>query len=169
MAHLLNGCSRFSGLYSTRHDKLVNKYADELSRLWQFSGVNQQISTSFPDLLFNANQGRLKPDIVLKSEENIFLVDVACPYDYYIQSSFNQKMDHYNELCLSLNRMNHHCEVLPLIVGSTGLIHRKCLPYLIKLGLSKGSAKGLCKFSSNSNILFARSIWSRRCSLVFDR
>ena len=73
---------------------------------------------------------------VLKSENNIFLVDVACPYDYYIQSAFNQKMDHYNQLCLSLKSMDYHSKVLPLIVGSCGIIHNKCLPYLIKLGLS---------------------------------
>ena len=169
MAHLLNGCKRFSGLYSTRHDKLVNKFGEELSKFWEFLRINQQISTSFPELPLLSEHKHLKPDIVLKRDNTIYMVDVACPYDFYIQSAFNQKMDHYNGLCLSIRNMNYQCEVIPLVVGSCGIIHNRCLPYLIKLGLPKCQAKGLCKYSCNSNILFARSLWTRRCSLIFGQ
>ena len=167
MAHLLNGCKQFSGLYSSRHDKLVNKYADELSKYWVFCKNNKLISTSLPDFNINEDLKCLKPDILLKNENHIYIVDVACPYDLYIQTSYNQKLEHYKQLCESIKHSGYQSDIIPLIVGSCGIIHKKCLHSFTKLGLPKTHAKGLCKFSSNSNILFANAIWARRCSLIF--
>ena len=168
MSHILNGCKRLSGLYTSRHDKLVNKFAEEISRCWLMSKINKQITTSLENIVLPQELKTLKPDIVVKNRYIVYLIDVACPYDLYIETAFQRKNDYYEALCAEINRSGYKCEVLPLIVGSCGIIHKKCLPYLIKLGLHKKQAKGLCKYSSNSNILFARYIWSRRCSLIFD-
>ena len=56
--------------------------------------------------------------------------------------------------------------VYPIVVGSTGLIHRRTLQCFMDCGMPKNQAKGLCKWMSNSNIMVARDIWSIWCRLV---
>ena len=169
MAHLLNGCAVFSGLYTTRHDKLVNKYSDEIEKYWSKCIVNKTIATSLPNITLPRSLTSLKPDIVVMNVSKVvYLIDVACPYDIYLEATFQRKTEYYGELAGEINKAGYKCSVLPLIIGSCGIVHKKCLPSFTKLGVPKRQAKGLCKFSSNSNILFARSIWARRCSLVFD-
>ena len=130
--------------------------------------VNKQAATTLPNIALSEAVRCLKPDIVVKNMNVVYLIDVACPYDLYIENAFLRKKVYYEPLAAEISRSGFTCQILPLIVGSCGIIHRKCLPYLIKLGLPKKQAKGLCKYSCNSNILFARNIWSRRCSLIFD-
>ena len=168
MSHLLNSCQRFSGLYTSRHDKLVHKYAEEISKIWKMCTINKTAATSLPSITLSESSKCLKPDIIVKDTNVVYIIDVACPYDLYIENAFLRKREHYDPLAAEIVRSGYKCQVLPLIVGSCGIIHRKCLPYLIKLGLTKKQSKGLCKYSCNSNILFARNIWSRRCSLIFD-
>ena len=168
MAHLLNGCKRFAGLFTARHDKLVNKLADEITKYWAVCVVNKQISISLTNISLPHALKILKPDIVVMKRKVVYIIDVACSYDLFIENAFSRKKDHYGPLAVELTRSGYDCEVLPIIVGSCGIIHKMCLPYMIKLGLPKKQAKALCKYSCNSNILFARNIWSRRCSLVFD-
>ena len=73
-----HGCSRFACLYSLRH-RLVNKFGEELSGDWEFTGVNQQFSTSLPEIPLTDELKCLKPDILLKKENNIsYLYIISC-------------------------------------------------------------------------------------------
>ena len=104
---------------------------------------------------------------MLRNHEKIVPMDVhiACPYDLYLNELHDRKQEIYSEVNFEINKV-FRCEVLPFIVGSTGLIHKKCLQTLMSLDIPKIQAKGLCKWCSNSNILFARKIWKVWCRLV---
>ena len=167
MTHLLNGCKEFKDNYSKRHDKIVGKVAEELKHFWPFVSTNKTIGSALEELPLKDHLKILRPDIVLRNHEKIVLIDVACPYDLFLVELFDRKLNIYIELNYEINK-TVKCEVLPFIVGSTGLVHKKCLKTLMSLGTPNRQAKGLCKWCSSSNILFARHIWNVRCRLVKD-
>ena len=77
-----------------------------------------------------------------------------------------KKRRKYAALSEEIERNGFRCSVKPVIVGSTGSVHKMALPHLMQMGLPKKQGKGLCKWFSNSNILVARSIWNVRCRRV---
>ena len=167
MAHLLNGCKECKDVYSSRHDKIVSKLEIELGPFWNEIHVNKCVSTSLPfvsqdDLL------SLKPDVVLLKGPNCVIGEVSCPYDLYANEVYDEKRRKYAALSEEIERNGFRCSVKPVIVGSTGSVHKMALPHLMQMGLSKKQGKGLCKWFSNSNILVARSIWNVRCRRLLD-
>ena len=98
----------------------------------------------------------------------VIIADVACPYDLYADELYKSKTEKYADLVNFVSR-TYNSVFLPIIIGSCGFVHHKTLNNLMKLGLSKRRAKGLCKYFSNCNIFFARNIWNKRCSSVHER
>ena len=168
MAHLLSSCSEFKDVYSARHNKIVNKLGQELESVSVNLFVNKCISTSLEELNLPRNLLCLKPDIVTKHEKQIKILEVSCPYDLYLQNTFETKKSKYAPLKDAIESKGYQCDIMPFIVGSVGLVHSFCYVYLVQLGIPKRQAKGFCKWCSNSNIFFARNIWNTRCRLVYD-
>ena len=167
MADLLNSCKEFKRNYSARHDEICNKLCFELTGLWSCIHLNKTAKTSFPELNLVPELQPLKPDLVLKGHDMVIIADVACPYDLYADEVYKAKIEKYGHLTAFI-ASKYRCVFLPVVIGSCGFVHKKTLGNLIKLGLNKRRAKGLCKYFSNSNIFFARNIWNKRCSLVHD-
>ena len=166
MAHLSNGCKEFKD-YSKRHDKIVGKVAEELKHVSPFVSTNRTIGSALEELHLKDHLKILRPDIVLRNHQKIVPIDVACPYDLFLDELFDRTLNIYLELNYEINK-TVKCEVLPFIVGSTRLVHKKCLKTLMSLGIPNRQAKGLCQWCSSNNILFARHIWNVRCRLVKD-
>ena len=110
----------------------------------------------------------LKPDLVLLKGSNCVIGEVSCPYDLYANEVYDEKRRKYAALSEEIERNGFRCPVKPVIIGSTGSVHKMALPHLMEMGLSKKQGKGLCKWFSNSNILVARSIWNVRCRRLLD-
>ena len=88
MSHILNSCKEFRRHYSKRHDKLVCKICKELQPFWSEIFNNKTIGTSFTQLASVSTVKALKPDLVLKSRNFVVIMDVTCPYDLYMEESF---------------------------------------------------------------------------------
>ena len=152
MANLLNGCKKIKDVYSSRHDKIVSKLAIELGPFWNEIHVNKCVSSSLPfvsqdDLL------SLKPDVVLLKGSDCVIAEASCPHDLYANEVYDEKRRKYAALSEEIERNGFRCSVKPVIVGSTGSVHKMALPNLMQMGLPKKQGKGLCKWFSNSNIL----------------
>ena len=168
MAHLLNSCSEFKDVYSSRHDKIVNKLGQELESVSVNLFVNKCVSTSLEELNLPRSLLCLKPDIVTKHKKQVKILEFLCPYDLYLQNTFETKKSKYAPLKDAIESKSYQCDIIPFIVGSVGLVHSFCYVYLVQLGIPKRQAKGFCKWCSNSKIFFARNIWNTRCHLVHD-
>ena len=84
MVHIFIGCRQFKNSYSTRHNTLVEKIASELPHVM---AVDKTIGSTFKELGLSSSEHpelHLKPDIVLRHENEVPIIDVACPYDLYI-------------------------------------------------------------------------------------
>ena len=74
-----------------------------------------------------------KPDIIIqeKDSERCLIIDVAMPSDYNIQKRATEKMSKYVDLQIECQRMwNKKVEVIPIIIGATGIVERGIQSYL---------------------------------------
>ena len=94
-----------------------------------------------------------KPDIVVwkKNENKCFIIDIyVC---HWTKTFTNRKIDNYASLTVGLHRLypNYSYEVVPIVLGATGLITNSLVKYMTKLfnkecvtrDNSKIAAKGL--------------------------
>ena len=75
-----------------------------------------------------------------RNHEKIVPMDVhiAFPYDLYLNELHDRKQEIYSEVNFKIFKIKvFRCEILPFIVGSTGLIHKKCLQTLMSLDIPK--------------------------------
>ena len=170
-AHVLNGCSKLKNNYSKRHDRIVEKIGREIRSRENKVIVNKTVRTALRESGLRAEDSdegllNLKPDIVIKQENKLIILDVACPYDLYFAELCEAKINKYRDLQRYLTTNYMECKVDAIIVGSLGTIHKKALKILMDTGMPKGKAKGLLKWKSTSSIIGSRQIWNLRCKLV---
>ena len=91
MSHVLSGCKKFGNNYSKRHDRVVEKSSEELTSDTEIY-VNKLFSTTFREFKENQYAATWKPDIAIKTGNNILIINVACPYDLYIENTYKQKL-----------------------------------------------------------------------------
>ena len=58
----------------------------------------------------------------------------------YLELPFHRKKEYFGEL--GDQKSGYKCEIIPPIVGCCNIIHKMCVPSLIKL-INKNQAKGL--------------------------
>ena len=122
MSHVLNSCKQFRNNYSRRHDKLVDKVDQELKSYWAEVYNDKLEYTSFHQLDCNLTLRRLKPDLVLKTNKSVVIIDVACPYDLYMEESVVAKVAKYEALKDAVDQyyeeVNVHTLLLLVLQGS---------------------------------------------------
>ena len=91
----------------------------------------------------------------------VIIADAACPYDLYSDEVYKTKIEKYGHRTAFI-ASKYRCVFLPVVIGSCGFVHKKTLGNLIKLGVNKRRAKGLCKYFSNSNIFFLQGIFGTK-------
>ena len=78
-----------------------------------------------------------KPDIVVwkKNENKCFIVDMCVPLDENVHKQEKMKIDNYTLLTAGLRRSypNYSYEVVPIVLGGTGLITNSLVKYMTKL------------------------------------
>ena len=94
------------------------------------------------------------PDLIIIDETNreVFLVEVGCTFDSSLEEAFLTKQVKYQPLVQAITHIGYTCQLVVLIFGSLGHIHRLVVRGLRIMGLSKCKAKQLatyCSISSN--------------------
>ncbi|XP_060879678.1 uncharacterized protein LOC132951758 [Metopolophium dirhodum] len=113
LAHVVDHCMRYTGLYMARHNSVVARIKKAASARFEVLSENQALG----------DQG-LRPDLVLKKGPNIYIVDVTVPFDNRLAAfevAVAEKRAKYEELRAWL-AARHGCEavVVPFIVGALG-------------------------------------------------
>jgi hypothetical protein len=164
-SHALNGCRSFKGLYTERHDRCVKIVTDLVEKRIATEHCevfhDQRVEVEGLDLV---NVRFNKPDLCMIDHANskAFIVELACPYDPFIDMCYQTKFDKYMPLCLLLNTAGFHTKIIVLIIGSLGNVHRRFVPGLQQLGISKREAKTTARYTSISVMIGSRRVWQRR-------
>ena len=162
-SHALNGCSKLKGLYIERHDRCVQVLRRELEEnvLTEFCEIYENQTVSLDGL---SVAGPCKPDLCIIDHLNsvAFIIEIANPFDTFIDKCYEHKFHKYMPLCLTLNEAGFFTKIIVLIIGSLGTVHRRFGKGLMLLGLSKRKSKSLTKYLSLSVMIGSRRIWARR-------
>ena len=118
--------------------------------------VNKTVRTALREsgLQVEDNDERLlnlKPDIVIREENKLIILDIACPYDLYLAELYEAKINKYRDLRDTSQRITWSAKLMQ--EGSLGTIHKKALIVLMDTGMPKSKAKGLLKWSVTSSII----------------
>ena len=80
-----------------------------------------------------------KPDIVLwkKKECKCYIIDICVCLDVNIDKNIKQKLDNYLSLAAELKRLyeQYTFEILPIVIGATGLVTKKTFEVFESLGI----------------------------------
>ena len=143
--HILAGCPTSQNAYSKRHNMLCDKVARELKLK---GGPSRRVWRE--KMCLAANGRHYKPDIVVKDDNVITVIDMTCPYEksegYLIQSE-DAKVAKYEPLKRDAHWtreiegnngiMATSIEVVGIAVGAVGTITRSTFRKLNELKLGK--------------------------------
>lgn len=162
-SHALNTCRELRGLYIERHDRCVELVRKELEKsvVTDFVQVFDNEAVSL-DGQVAIDSG--KPDLCLIDHRNsvAFIVEVANPFDSFLDQCYCTKFDKYMPLCIKLNDAGFFTKVIVLVIGSLGHVHKRVVSGLTLLGLSKRQSTGLARYMSISVMIGSRRAWARR-------
>ncbi len=107
------------------------------------------------------------PDIVNISQngQKVTLFEVSCAFDLFMEDSYCSKILKYQSLISTVENLGYKCQLIVLVFGSLGHVHRLAIRGLCIGGLSKTRAKQLAKYCSISATIGSMFIWKRRCFL----
>jgi hypothetical protein len=106
-----------------------------------------------------------RPDIVIIDhiQKQVKITEISVPFDCHIDTCYQEKFNKYFPLSMEINSLGYHCEIIVLIMGTLGVTHKKFIPGLIKMNISKAESKFLAKFCSISSIIGSHQVWKERC------
>lgn len=151
LAHVVDHCMRYTSLYMARHNAIVARIKVASALRFDLLSENQVIGT----------QG-LRPDLVLRRGNKIFIVDVTIPFDNRMaafEAAAVEKRTKYEELRSEL-AASHNAEVVvvPFIVGALGSWDPVNDPFLRSL-CSRSYAALFRKLCVSDVIGFSRDIY----------
>ena len=171
MSHVLNGCNVLNNFYSRRHDRLVNKLADELKLIIQSKSifVNKLCESVFPHLKEElVKVGHRKPDILVFSNDICYIVEITVCYDTYFEHSYTGKIERYGMLLNCLSQHGIEAKLLVMCFGSLGCIRSNVRNNLRMLGFDYDNIKSFLSWASISCIIGANYIWRHRVKKIFN-
>ena len=165
--HILAGCHTSRDAFSKRHNMLCDKVAKELRLNGGPSRRVWRERTCFSD-------GRqYKPDIVVRDDNIITVVDMTCPYEKsedYLHSREDDKVTKYEplkrdkqwtrEIEVLFDTVFERIEIVRVAIGAIGTITSRTLRKLNELKLGK-IAKSLQMIASNCSAQIIRGHLSR--------
>ena len=171
VSHVLNGCPCFKLMYQDRHNRIVNLLFDKIAnknkecRVLKDKVLKPNLFNSTLDSFSHQNT---RPDIVVIDEESksVIINEICTPYDCHMTMSYEGKFNKYFPLCLEINEMGYHTEVVVLLIGSMGSVHKQFVSGLRKNNISQSEANYLAKFCSVSSCIGSFRVWKKRCSFL---
>ena len=168
-SHALNCCRRLKGLYTERHDRCVELVRREVEKTIVTDHVavfdNQPVCLDGVSCVDNS-----RPDLCIVDHSNstAFIVELANPFDPFIDQCYQTKFNKYMPLCLKMAEAGFNTKVIVLVIGSLGSVHRRVVSGLRMLGLSQRQSKGLARYLSVSVMIGSRRVWARRRYLISE-
>ena len=152
LPHVLNHCMRYSAAYTLRHNAIVDRIKTAAAA--RFTTIGENISLD--------NSG-LRPDLVLKRNNEVFIVDVTIPFENRLQaltSAAAAKLEKYQPLAERLKRQYNYrkVSVVPFIVGSLGSWWTGNDPFMRKL-CSRSYAELMRRLCVADTIRWSRDIY----------
>jgi hypothetical protein len=149
LAHILGQCIHTKGPRIKRHHEIRDLIESSLRE-------NEAVEvTKEPDLTVPTGE-KLKPDLVIKNREGVFVVDVTVRHEDgdYLSSARDEKIAKYRDLLPQLRESSElRSEVLPIVVGTRGAMPPdtvRCL-YILKIK-TKAQLKTISLIALRSSI-----------------
>ena len=169
ISHVLNGCRVSKNSIQKRHNRIVNIISKNISEANPGSDITiDRIIT--PEMLGESNTTfveleHTRPDIcVINHEDNSSLIiEVAIPFDAFINECYQHKFNQYLPLCQRMNDFGYSCRVIVLIIGSLGSVHKRFHGGLKLAGISSVRSKAIARYCSVSAMIGSHIIWKQRC------
>jgi hypothetical protein len=137
LGHILGLCQYTKGLRIKRHDEAKLILADTLQ--------NDKRNEVFVEPTLKVDGDLYKPDLVVKNEDRVLVVDVTVRYENkdYLSKAEREKVDKYQKCTEFLKKKFNVSEglVLPVVLGSRGVITPKSEDNLKLMGVSKSIIK----------------------------
>ena len=139
-------------MYIARHDRIVDLIVKDISSNYSSSVKMYKDSCVKPSMFQNCNSSEAfshvsanTPDVVVVNEEisEVFIVEVACTFDYSMEEAFMTKIIKYQPLLNIISELGYQRRILVFIFGSLGHTHRLVVRGLQQLGMPKKRAKRL--------------------------
>ena len=175
LSHILNGCKKSKKQIQTRHNRIVNIIASNLSQnnedkcilvdqVVKQAHFLQESSGRFADIQHS------RPDICIIDYANgkCSIVEVATPYDPFLNDCYDSKFQKYIPLCQRIQETGFHCTVIVLVIGSLGSVHDRFCSGLKLLGLNTQRAKAVARYCSVSSMIGSFIVWRVRCKTVLE-
>ena len=157
VGHLVSACEKMAQTdYRRRHDRMglrvywelcgklglkrsekwydetpepVRKRDDGMTEIWWDQKVNtpKKCEHNRPDLL-----------VIDRESKRWFMVDFAVPFDANVAKKEKDKVEAYRDLAAEVGRMNSvKVEVVPVVVGALGIVTKKLVGWLKRLGIGE--------------------------------
>ena len=172
LSHVLNGCRESSNAIQSRHNRIMNIIAKTVKDANPHSEIS--VDSVVRPNMFHGDDRQFtgvrhnKPDICVidHSSNKCYLLEIAVPYDAFVNESYQAKFDTYLPICQRINELGFDCRIVVLIIGSLGSVHIRFVKGLQMLGLSARQAKSTARYCSTSAAIGSRLIWKHRCRAV---
>lgn len=129
LPHVICHCRPEMVQIRQRHDKIVERLVNAV----RFGNITT-------DKTVRDSGSRLRPDIVIQEENNVYIVDVTCPFDNDVDAlgdAAAAKVLKYQPLKEFFLAKNMKCEVFPFVIGALGSWYKQNEILLTKLGMTR--------------------------------
>ncbi|XP_021915981.1 uncharacterized protein LOC110828025 [Zootermopsis nevadensis] len=134
---------------AARHDEIRDLMMDRIMEMDKTADVTKE-----PEL--HSVNGKLKPDLVIKNQRGVFVVDVTVRHEDedYLKIAKEEKQEKYGILlpAMQQERGAPTAEVLPIVVGTRGAMPTDTIKCLQKLGMGRSYHKTISLMALRSSI-----------------
>jgi predicted nuclease of restriction endonuclease-like RecB superfamily len=133
LGHILRQCTSTKSQRIRRHDEIKDLILDKVNITVADATITREPTIELP------NGGKLKPDMVIKNHEGVFVVDVTVRHedgDYLVKGRLNKREKYAPLLPILRERVaTTSAEVLPVVIGRRGAMPAESVETLRRIGI----------------------------------
>jgi hypothetical protein len=134
LGHILGNCTFTKPQRIRRHDQIKDLILDKVSKSVAEATITREPTIELP------NGGKLKPDVVIKNHEGVFVVDVTVRHedgDYLAKGRLDKREKYAPLLPILRERVAaSSAEVLPVVIGTRGAMPAESVEVLKRIGIT---------------------------------
>ena len=176
VSHVLNGCRDSKCAIQARHNRVLDIISNAVSALVCLAETtilkDQPIrpthfdDTEIESVFEGIHSNRPDLSVINHRERSCSIIEIAVPYDPFINDCYQLKFDKYLPLSQKISDLGYSCKIIVLIVGSLGSVHSRFASGLKLAGFCNARAKAIARYCSVSAMIGSRIIWKQRCKAV---
>ena len=169
LRHILNDCGYHTRAYMKRHNGIMQIIRDLITETTDVEIIAEDSTTD--------TGSNLKPDLVVKTQEQIIIIDATCPYGgsllgqneneevrrqgRSLEKAFEAKIAKYTPLKETLReRFGGTIEILPIVVSALGAVYKRTASEIARIiKPSKKRLKKILRRLSKTAIAGSYEIW----------